>query len=75
VKYPSAFWPGRFDDATWVGLLNWYLLRWIWVRLFMRCDTATGDVESIGLLLCHPKAHYHESHRKDWARVVAEWRL
>jgi hypothetical protein len=28
--------------GTWLGALNWYVLRWFWIRLARVIDTETG---------------------------------
>jgi hypothetical protein len=79
MNYPKPFWPGHFDDATWVGLLNWYVLRWLWVRLFLACEMPAqpgvdpGRVVGFGLYRCSPRAMYGDNSAP--VRVLFELRL
>ncbi len=62
MKYPGPLWKDHFDDASWIGLLNWYILRWMWLRLY----GSVKDVESmllqhVGLVVgLRPSAWYQK---------------
>lgn len=66
MNYPKPFWPGHFNNATWIGLLNWYVLRWLWLRLFCTCDMRDNPsdafesrpIRSVGLFFCRPSWGY-----------------
>jgi hypothetical protein len=62
MRYPEPFWPGHFGNATWIGLLNWYVLRRLWLRLFCECKdpdiNPNREICSWGLLFCSPSSGY-----------------
>ncbi len=72
MKYPKPFWPGHFSDSTWIGLLNWYVLRWVFLRLYCGVEEEYGDVNEIGLLFVRPKALY--DNQKYWSRKIIFWK-
>lgn len=76
MKYPKPFWKGRLDDSTWIGLLNWYVLRHLWLRLAFNVSDDHDIVVSIELLFCHPRYMYPGN--VNWskqAKVLLRWKV
>jgi hypothetical protein len=70
VKRPKQI---KWLGTSWLGALNYYFLRWFWLKIFISCvlleNKAPSDtVREIGLMLCNPKALY--SNKRYWTKIL-----
>jgi hypothetical protein len=62
----------RLFGMTWIGLLNFFLLRWLWLRFFAEVDSETREtVLAFGMHVRRPGSGY-PGHRDEQAPIIRE---
>ncbi len=73
--YPKPFWPGHFDDSTWIGLVNSWI-RWLWLRIGATVDfKLTPDpphsiIHYFLMVGIHPRAGFNNRKWEAWATIT-----